>query len=304
MATEQQEPEEKKQTIDADFNPLDAPVNEKQYGNTAGTTASAESFTKPIEEPSFNPPPIDKKPPNASGGNSSGSGGAKRAQRESFNPDMNQMPKKEAERAAAFAADLIMQLYEGVHAIANNQMQVSEKKLHKLQADGEINLNAMIQYDYGKQISAGDFFKNYNQQVSTAFTVSDDFKEKVMPLLTEILAERGIGATKEQTLLFIVAQDVAVKVVHFVTIKSQLDYMIEAIKSATVNQYAPPPPRREPPPTPPQQPTTTPAPEAETPPPTPNAEPSATKEAAKGVRPDKIIIPRDITKRSGRPKKK
>jgi hypothetical protein len=144
-----------------------------------------------------------------------------------------------------------LQGYEWMHDLANKGLKVSERKLNKLQAEGEINLNAMIDYDYGKKIRAGDFFIEYNQQVANVLQVSPEFKEEVTPILEKVLAKRGIGMTDEQMLMFMFGKDIAAKSMIFFQQKAQMNMMIASIKEATTSQYAqaappPPPPSQKP----------------------------------------------------------
>ncbi len=224
------------------LNPLDEAVNEKVYAQ-GNVSASMEELNKPIEEPKFTRPPIEKSKPNISNEEAY-------VKREPINPEMKELPKKETKMASKQAAALILKGYEWIHALGNKGLQVSERKLNKLQAEGEINLNAMIDYDYGKKIRAGEFFEEYNKQVEGLLKVSDEFKEEVTPVLERVLEKKGIGLTDEQTLMYMFGQDIAVKTIMFMQQKGQLNYMIQSIKDATANtisQQAPPPP---PPPTP------------------------------------------------------
>ncbi len=236
--TEIIEPEERKPV---DYNPLDEAVNEKPY-TIPNVNTSNVNLNAPIEEPRFAPPPIDtkktvkqeQKPPKP----------------DPVNPEMKNLGKKDTEMAASHMAKLILQGYEWMHDLANKGLKVSERKLNKLQADGEINLNAMIDYDYGKKIRAGDFFIEYNQQVANVLQVSPEFKEEVTPILEKVLAKRGIGMTDEQMLMFLFGKDIAAKSMIFFQQKAQMNMMIASIKEATTSQYAqaaPPPP---PPPAP------------------------------------------------------
>lgn len=240
--TEIIEPEERKAV---DFNPLDEAVNEKSYTNSNVNTAGV-NLNAPIEEPKFTPPPIDtKKTINQE---------QAKEKREPLNPEMKNLGKKDTEMAAGHMAKLILQGYEWMHDLANKGLQVSEKKLNKLQAEGEINLNAMIDYDYGKKIRAGDFFIEYNSQVQNVLQVSPEFKEEVTPILEKVLAKRGIGMTDEQMLMFLFGKDIAAKSMIFFQQKAQMNMMIQSIKEATTSQFAqaaPPPP--PPPPSQPQQ---------------------------------------------------
>ena len=232
--TEIIEPEERKAV---DFNPLDEQVNEKSY-TTPNTNTQGIDLNAPIPEPRFTPPPMDKRTINQEQ--------AKQPKPEPMNPEMKNLGKKDTEMAAGHMAKLIIQGYEWMHQLANKGLQVSEKKLNKLQAEGEINLNAMIDYDYGKKIRAGDFFVEYNQQVSNVLTVSQEFKDEATPLLEKVLAKRGIGMTDEQMLMFVFGKDIAAKSMIFFQQKAQMNHMLSSIKEATMAQYAqaaPPPPQ-------------------------------------------------------------
>lgn len=233
--TEIIEPEERKAV---DYNPLDEQVNEKAY--TTNTNTQGIDLNAPIPEPRFTPPPMDKRTINQDQ--------PKQPKPEPMNPEMKNLGKKDTEMAAGHMAKLIIQGYEWMHQLANKGLQVSEKKLNKLQAEGEINLNAMIDYDYGKKIRAGDFFIEYNQQVSNVLTVSQDFKDEATPLLEKVLAKRGIGMTDEQMLMFVFGKDIAAKSMIFFQQKAQMNHMLASIKESTMAQYAqaaPPPPSQQ-----------------------------------------------------------
>jgi len=221
MANNYQEPEENV-VEDIDYNPLDEAVNEKRY-TQANVNTEGMDFNKPIEEPRFTPPPFEQK--------------RAETKKEPINPEMKSLPKKDTQMAAAQAAKMILQGYSWVHDLGNKALQVSEKKLNKLQAEGEINLNAMIDYDYGKKVRAGEFFQEYNKQVSGILQVSDEFKEEVTPVLERVLAKRGIGLTDEQMLMYMFGKDIAAKSLIFFQQKTQLNHMIQSIKEATTSQY-------------------------------------------------------------------
>lgn len=235
MANDYIEPEEQVDEI-IDINPLDEAVNEKTYSRP-NFNASVDDLNKPIEEPRFAPPPIERPQVEREDPR----------KREPINPELSGVPKKEKEMAASHMAKLILQGYEWIHDLGNKGLKVSEKKLNKLQADGEMNLNAMIDYDYGKKMRAGDFFKEYNNQVEGILKVSDEFKEEVTPVLERVLAKRGVGMTDEQLLMFMFGKDIAAKSMMFFQQKQQLNFMIQSIKEATAGQFsAPPPPPPQP----------------------------------------------------------
>ncbi len=224
--------------VEAILNPLDEPVNEKRYTQPNVNTSAAD-LNKPIQEPSFAPPPLQ--PKNIASNDEP-------RKREPINPEMKSIPKKETEFAAKQAAQMIMQGYEWAHGLANNALKVSERKLNQLQSEGEINLNAMIDYEYGKRMRAGEFFQIYNEQVGNVLQVSEEFKEETLPVLERVLAKRGIGLTDEQYLIYLFGKDIAAKSLIFFQQKATLNSMIESIKAATTSQYA----QQAPPPTQPQ----------------------------------------------------
>lgn len=214
--------------VEAVLNPLDEPVNEKRYTQPNVNTSAAD-LNRPIQEPSFAPPPLQAK--NIASNDEP-------RKREPINPEMKSIPKKETEFAAKQAAQMIIQGYEWAHGFANNGLKISERKLNQLQAEGEINLNAMISYEYGKTMRAGEFFQVYNQQVTNVLTVSDEFKEEVTPVLERVLAKRGIGLTDEQYLMYLFGKDIAAKSVLFFQHRATLNHMLETIKAASTSQYA------------------------------------------------------------------
>jgi len=293
--TEIVEPEERKNYEDAQFNPLDEAVNEKTYSRPNVNTSGSE-FTKPIEEPRYAPPPMEKK--------KLYDDDPKKKEREPINPELKDLPKKDKEMAASQMAKMIIQGYSWMHDLANKGLMISEKKLNKLQEEGEINLQAMIDYEFGKKMRAGEFFTEWNTQIQKdggVLQVSNEFKEEVTPVLERVLAKRGIGMTDEQLLMFMWGKDIAAKGLIFFQMKTQMNYMIQSIKEATVNQYRPAPP---PPPQPPQQPQPQPQPET-------NSNFSQAEEVkepevrsyfeknTESIKPDVIVLP---NKKRGRPR--
>jgi hypothetical protein len=235
--TEITEPEEVKPH---DFNPLDEAVNEKPY-TTPNVNTSGINLNAPIEEPRFSAPPIDKKTIKQQE--------VKQPKPEPLNPEMKSLGKKDTEMASGHMAKIVIQGYEWLHDLGNKGLQISEKKLNRLQADGEINLNAMIDYDYGKKIRCGDFIQEYNNQTKDLLQVSQEFKDEATPLLEKVFAKRGIGMTDEQMLMFVFAKDIAAKSIMFFQQKSQINMMISSIKEATTGlnaQAAPPPMPQQP----------------------------------------------------------
>lgn len=204
MAKEFQEPEEKEfdknnneaEIID-DFNPLDEAVAEKEY-TKHNVKINPNDFKANIPEPDFNPPPMTgmmteeekvKKPA------------------EPFNPQMKEMSNKDKNDAAEKFAEMIMGGYKWLNNYADSRLLIDEKKLMKLQMAGEVDLSIPMPLNPSTTLSAGEFIQEYNEQSKGTITVSKTFEEETMPVLTRVLAKRGVGMTDEQYLAFLFGKD-------------------------------------------------------------------------------------------------
>ena len=181
------------------YNPFIAPVNEKPYAQMS-VDVGQQQLSSPIPEPSFlsnrvssHENPYDML--NNDFGAGIGGGAPRGRASEPINPSFNKIPDAEAKMGAEHMAKLIIDGYEQLHVFANKGLQVPERKLRKLVAEGEIDLSVEIPYDYGKTISAGDFVKDFNEQNKDTLSVSKEFKKEVTPVLTRVLQKRGAGVT-------------------------------------------------------------------------------------------------------------
>ena len=229
---------------DLDFNVLDEAVNEKTYSK-ANVTMSAEDLSNPIDEPSFSPPPMDepKKP------RETAEQIREKKNPDPYNPEMKYLPKKEQNMAAEQMADLMFVGYGKLHDLANKGLQISAKKLTKLQNEGKIDLNAMINYDFGVEIPARDFFQEYNEQMQNFFKLDQDFIDDVKPPLVRILQKKGIGMTDENYVIFRLVEDAGTKAFMFIQQKRQIADILKTIGGATTSEFAnpaPPPPTSTP----------------------------------------------------------
>lgn len=240
------EPEEK----GGFFSPLDEKVNEKPYSKL-NVQADAEALNRPIAEPTFTPPPMDS---NFNGDKSQHQKGgsvpkSQQQQQEAFNPSMNEIPNAEKAKASKHVAAMIMQGYDFANQLANKGLMFSEKRLMKLQQDGEVDFNTTyIPYDMsGNVMPAVEFIKEYNAQQEGAFKVTDEFKQEVTPVLERVLEKRGVGMTDEQFLMYMFGKDIAMKGFMFVSARAQMNQMIQLMKEAnqqgnTAHRTPPPPP--------------------------------------------------------------
>ena len=238
------------------FNPFIDTVNEKPY-TQMNVNVQQQQMAGAIPEPVFMGNTIDSNENayNMLSGEmgASPTGGNSGKSSSPFNPMMNDISEADKKLGAEHMAKLVVDGYEQLHVFANKGLQINERKLRKMVANGEIDLSVQIPYDYGKTITAGEFIQDFNEQNKDTLTVSKEFKKEVTPVLTRVLAKRGAGVTDEQYLAYLFGKDLLVKGVIFSQIRGTMTDMLgvikeytEAIKTGaempTGSQSTPPPP--------------------------------------------------------------
>ena len=230
MANDFMEPEEIGTDIGADYDPMGAPINEKPY-TKPNVKINPKDLQGDIPEPTFqaplidlDKPPLDEVPP------------APKKEREPFNKEMNELPKKEKEMAAHHVANMILQVYEGLNHLDNQGMVFNEKKLNKLQQEGEVDFSIRIPLNYksNETITAAEFIDDFNSQRRNALKVTQEFKDEVTPILERVLRKRGVGMTDEQMLVFLFGKDIAIKGQEFLVARQQMGDIIDMLKEQTL----------------------------------------------------------------------
>jgi hypothetical protein len=236
-----QEPEEmdSSNTMDAEiidsFNPLDEPVIEKAY-TRPNVKVTAKDLAGEIPEPSFTPPPMTQ-PMDESQKNN--------APQEPFNPQMKEMPKKDKMDAAEKLAKMMLGGYKILNKFVDDSLQFNERKLAKLEREGTIDLNAEIPLSPSVVVSAREFVEDYNSQTRGTIYVSQEFEDETMPVLTRVLAKRGVGMTDEQFLMYALAKDAIGKgflVSQSLSVKKEILETLKEIASTNSPSTPPPPP--------------------------------------------------------------
>jgi hypothetical protein len=242
MSTETQGPENpqvKPIVTGDDFMPFSEPVNEKPYARP-NINVSHEQTVNPIPAPVFNAAPLGGGDAYADvagtgGGGNGGSTGSipKSAPPPPLNPSMSGASDEEKKHGAKQLAKMIMDGYEFLHEIGNETLKFNERKIAKLQADGDIDLNVSIPYDMEHTVSAGDFIRDHNEIMNGKLKVSPQFKKDVMPVLERVLDKHGAGLTDEQYLAYAFTKDGAVKIFQIVMVRNQMKDMIDMLKEHT-----------------------------------------------------------------------
>ncbi len=263
MSTEtqgQENPQVKPVVIGDDFMPFSEPVNEKPYARP-NINVSHEQTVNPIPAPVFNSAPLGGGDAYAdvsgTGGGNGGSTGSIPKPPPPLNPSMAGASDEEKKHGAKQLAKMIMDGYEFLHEIGNETLKFNERKIGKLQADGDIDLSVAIPYDMDHTVSAADFIRDHNELMNGKLKVSPQFKKEVMPVLERVLDKHGAGLTDEQFLAYMFTKDISIKSFQIYMVKSQMKEVVDMLKEHTSamrqSGYTPPPPAPQPQPQRPYQ---------------------------------------------------
>lgn len=247
---EQQQQPIQQETPKSAYNPLLETVNDKSYA-MGNVNATQEQLMGAIPEPVYQPQNIGgrENPYKTIREGGSPNSGSSSPEPTPINPSMNQIPDADKKEGAKHLAKLIVDGYEQLHGFANQGLQFSQKRLRRLESEGEIDLSIPVPDGYGNTLTAGGFIQEFNEQSKDALTVTPQFKKEVTPVLERVLAKRGAGLTDEQMLIYMFGKDIAIKGVIFYNMRSQMNDMIEIIKEQTsafkAGQYTPPTPKSD-----------------------------------------------------------
>ena len=248
----------------ADYNPLGESVKERSYTkpNIDGANLGAE-----IEEPTFVPPSFeDLEEP---------TGFESQEEQPFANPALNDLDDKDKRYATEQMVDVVLDGYEKITGLANNLVQIKEKKVQEMIAKGEIDPRTRIPIDTsGNSVSISEFVQDYNEQTAEAIQTSPDFKKKVRPAMVRVFEKRGIGMTDEQFLMYMFGTDIVQKGAVVVSLRNNVSGIMNMMKELSQQRMAtqaPPPPPA--------------APRQETPPPAPS-----TPEPAEYYEPEEEVV--------------
>lgn len=240
------------------FTPFDANVVERSYtkpnvdGNAPIDRVGEPIFDKPsIEslnaglrdklEETFEDKSKDKSSSSSgpsSGGSSSGptSGGPSGKFSEpkgSANPSMSQLDNSEKKKAAMTMVEAALDGYSGVNSLANRLMMFNPKKMDKLIKDGEVNPNIKLNID-GHELTVPTFIEKYNKNAEGTIYVSEEFKQKVTPVMLRVFLKYDVGMSDEALLAYYFGRDVLEKGVIIYGMRQQLKGLTEELKEQTL----------------------------------------------------------------------
>lgn len=231
-----------------DYSPLDSPVKQRDYTNHK--TDNNEPLPE-LEEPSFDAPSFDAYEDVNEENNSSSSSKEKEPERV-FNETYSELNGKEKTMGAEMMAEMALDLYAKGCGLLGKLPEISEAKLDRLIAEGEINPAITLQTEDGA-VPIKQFAVGYNESMQSAFGVSEEFKENITPPLIRIFKKRGVGMTDEQLVAYYLVTDLGTKGVQAVMLRKTTNSILDqlkqntlAIKEQSVVKTPPPAPQQQP----------------------------------------------------------
>ena len=209
------------ETVDNDFSPLDAPVKQRSYTQHK---IDAHQVMPELEEPNFQAPSYtDFDEPTES----------EKEPNRVFNESYSELDGKEKTMGAEMMAEMTLDLYEKGCGLLGKVPELSEAKLDRLIAEGEINADITLATESGN-VPIKEFAVEYNDSIKEAFYVTDEFKEKVKPPLIRVFKKRGVGMTDEQLLAYYFITDLGTKGVQAFMLRKTANSILDSLKENTI----------------------------------------------------------------------
>lgn len=224
------------------FSPLMESVNQKSYTRPNVEVADA----TPIEEPVIIPPSFEQL---ESGFQASMNENevptdtrtvwGQDEEVSSANPYVENLDKKDQKVASQAMVEAVLDGYSQVMSFANRLIQFNISKVQKMIRDGEIDPNLLIPVS-GAPMTILEYMQEYNNQTKEVITVTEEFKDKVRPVMLRVFMKRNIGMTDEQLLGYYFIVDIVTKASIVFSLRSQNTELIKSIKEMSAGYTQPP----------------------------------------------------------------
>jgi len=205
-----------------DFSPLDAPVKQRSY--TSHKIYSDAEVVPELEEPTFQAPSFaDFDEPTE----------AEPEEKRVFNEAYSELDGKEKTMGAEMMAEMTLDLYTKGCEYLGKVPEISEAKLDRLIAEGDIDPSIQIPTEAGN-VGVKDFAQEFNSSIRGAFEVDDEFRDKVRPPLIRVFKKRGVGMTDEQLLLYYFGTDIFTRGAQAFMLKKTANSILDSLKENTM----------------------------------------------------------------------
>lgn len=212
------------------YNPFGESVEEKAYRTPK--IATAESIPD-IDEPAFVAPTYeDLVTANETVGQNGENGEPvveEKTGLDRFSQDeVKEMKPEDKKEAAEGLTTVVLGMYSMGCSALGGLTKISDSKLSQLEQDDLLDVSMRVPVDRHTTASVRKIVDSMNEQASEAFEVSDDFKEKVTPVMTRVFEKHGWGVTDEQNLMIMFGMDIAQKAQIVIQMRNAANYQLEA----------------------------------------------------------------------------
>jgi len=230
------------------FDPLAEPVKERGY-TQARVTADERMVTEDIPEPTFEPP--DLAAMDAAAAKSAqaqeldaeeGEPEQPKAPQRPFNPQMNELPKADQNRATEVAVDAVLDGYGQLKRLASSLAKIPKRKYERLVKEGKINPDQRIPYKQNPRTgewvfcTIAQFRAAYDDDAKDTISLDSEFRDKVKPVMMRVFQKRGIGMTDEQYLLYLFGQDVAISGYSVLQMSKQANALMKNFQEYSISR--------------------------------------------------------------------
>jgi len=161
----------------------------------------------------------------------------------SANPYTENLDKKDQKKASEALVEAVLDGYTQLNGFATKLIQFNPNKVQKMMTDGEIDSGLRIPIQ-GQTIGVLDYIEEYNKQTEGVISVSDEFKDKVRPVMIRVFQKRNIGMTDEQLLAYYFGLDIIQKGAMVYQLRGQNAQLLSQLRDMSTS-YTPPPPQKE-----------------------------------------------------------
>lgn len=201
-----------------DYSPLNAPVKERAY--TQHHVVDSQVLAD-LDEPTFMPPSFNESEEDE-----------EETVREPLNQAYSELSGKEKTTGAKVMVDVTLDIYSKLCSFMGKLPQISEEKVERLIAEGEIDPSIQIPTEAGN-LGIKEYAEEYNGSIREAFEVTDEFKETVSPIMERVFKKRGIGMTDEQSLAYYFITDFGTKGYQVFALRRTTNNLIDGLKENT-----------------------------------------------------------------------
>jgi len=222
------------QDVLGDFSPLQENVKQREYTKP---NVQGEIDATPIDEPTFTPPSFDDLEAQFSGG-----GQEAPTEPDSANPYVNELDSKDQKTASKALVEAVLDGYTQLNKFGSRAVQIKTEIVQQLMREGEIDYNLTIPVN-GRNVPVIEYIQAYNVELNDVFSVDDEFKDKVRPVMLRVFMKRNIGMTDEQLLAYYFGVDIVTKVSVAFSLRKQNAMLIDSMREISQNMRPEPEPQ-------------------------------------------------------------